>query len=71
MREIDEIVWRLVTRSGFAAEFWAELRRRRKVNQGASRRQVFEELNAMFEAEFGEPRWPSYDTFRHSREFRK
>lgn len=71
MREIDERVWRMVTRDGFAREFWAELSRRRAVRQTTSRREVFDYLNGLFMSEFGEPRFPSYDTFRHSREFRR
>ena len=53
MREIDERVWRMVTRDGFAREFWAELRRRRAVRQTTSRREVFDFLNGLFLAEFG------------------
>jgi len=71
MREIDERVWRMVTRDGFAKEFWAELSRRRSVKQTTSRREVFDFLNGLFMAEFGEPRFASYDTFRHSKEFRR
>ncbi len=63
-------LWRMATRRGFAALFWEELASRRKADPAVTRRAVFEELNALFEGEFGEPRFPSYDTFRHSPEFR-
>ncbi len=63
-------LWRMVTRKGFAALFWEELAERRRSKPATTRREVFEALNDLFEDEFGEPRYPSYDTFRHSPEFR-
>ncbi len=71
MKEIDERVWRMVTKDGFAKEFWAELRHRRAAKQTTSRREVYDYLNGLFMSEFGEPRFASYDTFRHSKEFKK
>lgn len=63
-------LWRMVTRKGFTSLFWEELAERRRLNPATTRREVFEALNDLFEEEFGEPRYPSYDTFRHSSEFR-
>lgn len=69
--ELDKArLWRMVTRRGFAALFWEELASRRKADPAVTRRAVFEDLNSLFESEFGEPRFSSYDTFRHSPEFR-
>ena len=39
-------------------------------DQTVSRRQVFDYLNGIYFVEFGEDRYPSWNAFRHSREYR-
>lgn len=60
----------LVTRKGFAREFWRVLAAWRREDQSTSRREVFDFLNGIYFAEFGEDRYPSWNAFRHSREYR-
>lgn len=64
MKTISEKVYRMVTRHGFVSVYWEELVKKRKEDKDASAEAVFDELNGIFEAEFGEPRFPSYDAFR-------
>lgn len=71
MREIPERVYRIITRRGFVEEFWNELRLRRAEDPKTTRREVFESLEELYESEFGEEQFPSYDSFRHSKEFRE
>lgn len=65
---IDELVYRLVTRKGFIAAFWAELTVRRRGDPTATYEQVFNYLNELFHQEFGEPRYRSYEAFRKDRD---
>lgn len=60
----------LVTRREFAREFWRVLAAWRRDDQSVSRRQVFDFLNGIYFMEFGEDRYPSWNAFRHSREYR-
>lgn len=63
-KQISELVYRLVTRDGFVDTFWHELAAARRADPAASRRQVFERLNGLYEQEFGRPQFPSYEAFR-------
>ena len=60
----------LVTRRGFAREFWRVRAAWRREDQTVSRRQVFDYLNGIYFVEFGEDRYPTWNAFRHSREYR-
>ena len=60
---------RIATRRGFVAEFWRLLAASRKEDQAISRRMVFEKLNDLYFDTFGEYLYPSYNAFRHSKEF--
>lgn len=60
---------RLATRRGFVEEFWRVLAASRKSDPSVSRRQVFERLNEIYHDTFGQYLYPSYNAFRHSREF--
>jgi hypothetical protein len=60
----------LVTRKGFARVFWRTLAAWRRDDQSVSRREVFDFLNGVYFAEFGEDRYPSWNAFRHSKEYR-
>ena len=60
----------LVSRQGFVNEFWRMLRVERRVNPDISRREVFDFLNGVHFVEFGVDAFPSYNAFRHSKEFR-
>lgn len=64
-----EFILSIATRKRFAATFWRELARRRKEDPDISRRQVFQDLEDLFEETFGEILW-DYDCFRHSKEFK-
>lgn len=66
-----ETVKRIVTDSGFIAEFWDRLRLYRQAIPTTTHRAVFEELNALFEAEYGEPKYKSFDAFRKRRDGRR
>lgn len=60
----------IVTRKAFVREFWRVLAAWRREDQTVSRRQVFDYLNGIYFVEFGEDRYPSWNAFRHSREYR-
>lgn len=66
--ELSQLL-RIATRKGFVAEFWRLLAASRKEDPDTSRRQVFERLNDLYFATFGEDLYPSYNAFRHSKEF--
>lgn len=63
-----DTVKRIVTDSGFIAEFWDRLWQYRKTEPATTHRAVYEELNALFEAEYGEPKYKSFDAFRVKRD---
>lgn len=60
----------LVDRKGFVREFWRVLREERRQDQSVSRRDVFDFLNGVYYAEYGVDAYPSFNAFRHSKEFR-
>ena len=60
----------LVDRESFVSEFWRVLRLERQADPRVSRRDVFELLNNVHYAEFGVDAFPSFNAFRHSKEFR-
>lgn len=60
----------LVDRRGFVNEFWRVLRLERHYNPSLSRREVFEFLNGVYYAEYGIDAFPSFNAFRHSKEFK-
>jgi len=66
--ETDNIILKMVRKSGFVEVFWAMLAELRDFNPNITQRMVFEQLNEMYEAEFGEPRFASYDAFRKYRD---
>ncbi len=59
----------IVTRKAFVREFWRVLAAWRREDQTVSRRQVFDHLNGIYYDNFDEFAFPSYNAFRHSREF--
>lgn len=70
---MEELLKQLCTDSGFIAAFWERLRDYRAQGRSVSQREVFEELNGLYEEEIGEPRFPSFTAFRLKRDrmFRK
>lgn len=68
MKEIDETVYNLITKRGFIEEFWARFRTANVSGRPRTQESIFEELNDIYEDEFGEPRFPSFDSFRKSRD---
>lgn len=66
--ELSQLL-RIATRRGFVREFWRLLAELRKDDATMSRRQVFEGLNDLYFDTFGEYLYPSYNAFRHSKEF--
>jgi len=66
--ETDAIILKMVRKSGFVEAFWEVLSELRQFNPDISQRTVYEQLNEMYEAEFGEPRFASFDAFRKYRD---
>ena len=60
---------RIATRRGFVGEFWRLLAVSRKEDPTISRRMVFDKLNDLYFETFGEYLYPTYNAFRHSKEF--
>ena len=60
---------RIATRKGFVEEFWRLLVASRKEDPSISRRMVFDRLNDLYFDTFGEYLYPTYNAFRHSKEF--
>lgn len=60
----------LVDRKSFVREFWKVLREERRHDQSVSRRDVFDFLNGIYYAEYGVDAYPTFNAFRHSKEFR-
>ena len=60
----------LVDRNGFVKEFWRVLQIERRYNPNVSRREVYEWLNGVYYVEYGVDAFPSFNAFRHSKEFR-
>ncbi|MBQ1462894.1 MAG: hypothetical protein IIZ24_01750 [Candidatus Methanomethylophilus sp.] len=67
-QELQQLM-RIATRKGFVAEFWRLLAASRKADPNTSRRKVFERLNDLYFDTFGVYLYPSYNAFRHSKEF--
>jgi len=61
-------VHRLVTDSGFIAEFWRRLAEMRAADPDVTQEAVFESLNEEYRAVFGEDRYKSFDAFRKRRD---
>lgn len=61
----------LVTRKAFVSVFWRTLAATRRENPAVSRREVFEFLNGIYYDAYDEFLYPSYNAFRHSKEFIK
>ncbi len=68
MKEQD--IRQMMTDEGFTELFWRRLSTERKAGRKASQREIFEELNDEYEAEFGVARFPSFDAFRVKRDRR-
>jgi len=66
--EIDSYIWRMATRAGFIELFWERLFDIRKYVPELRQEDLFEDMNEMYLATFGEPRFPSYDAFRKYRD---
>ncbi|MBR4756524.1 MAG: hypothetical protein IK076_06255 [Bacteroidales bacterium] len=60
---------KIATRKGFVNEFWRLLAESRRADPSTSRRMVFERLNDLYFETFGEYLYPTYNAFRHSKEF--
>lgn len=60
----------LVSREGFVKEFWRILRLERQYDPAVSRRDIFDWLNGIHYVEYGVDAFPSFNAFRHSKEFR-
>ena len=54
----------MATRPGFVEVFWRRLRGARRTNSKTTWRQVFNEMEDVFQGEYGQPLWPSFDAFR-------
>lgn len=65
---MEELEKQLVTDSGFIAEFWRRLAAYRQTDPRITQQAVFDELNDLYEASFGEPKFASYDAFRMRRD---
>lgn len=59
---------RIATKEGFIAEFWDELRRRRRDVPTTTQISVYYYLNDLYEQAFGSPLWSSWDAFRKFRD---
>lgn len=71
MKTISDLVYSMVTRDGFVAAFWRELAAARRLEPTTTQRMVFDRLNELFEAEFGRPRFVSFDAFRVYRDSKR
>ena len=67
-QELQQLM-RIATRRGFVDEFWKLLAIYRKDDPNISRREVYERLNDLYFQTFGCYLFPSYNAFRHSKEF--
>lgn len=65
---MTDILKKLASRRGFVDEFWARLKQYRAGGMNVTHIEVFNELNDLWEAEIGEPRFPSYNAFRKYRD---
>lgn len=61
--EINDKLYRIITRDGFEREFWADLHQCRGHDLMCTRRGVYEALEAMYEKEFGERKFATYEAF--------
>lgn len=66
--ELSQLL-RIATRKGFVEEFWRLLAASRREDPNISRRMVFDRLNDLYFSTFGDYLFPSYNAFRHSKEF--
>ncbi len=64
---MDEFIKRLVTRRGFIDAFWQRFFERKNTGESVTQEDVYEELNDLYAAEFGEPAFVSFDAFRSVR----
>lgn len=70
---IDDKLYRILTKEGFEAEFWNDLKTCRATEQDCTRRAVYERLEELYEDEFKTRQFPSYEAFnkRLSRKINK
>lgn len=59
---------RMVTRRGFSDVFWERIRTDRRNGGKLTFRDCYSQMELEYEAEYGEPRYPSYEAFRKARE---
>lgn len=59
---------RMVTRRGFSEVFWERIRTDRRNGGKLTFRACYSQMELEYEAEYGEPRYPSYEAFRKARE---
>lgn len=65
---ISEKALRLVTREGFVDEFWKCLKAARGRGLNPSQREIYEELEHLYEKTFKSPQFGSFDAFRKYRD---
>lgn len=61
--EISDKLYRILTRQGFEEEFWSDLKTYRAQGSTITRREIYEDLEAIYEAEFNQRQFPSYEAF--------
>lgn len=63
-----EDIKRMVTGRGFSEVFWERIRADRRKGGKLTFRACYAQMELEYEAEYGEPRYPSYEAFRKARE---
>lgn len=63
-----EDIKRMVTGRGFSEVFWERVQADRRAGGKLTFRACYAQMELEYEAEYGEPRYPSYEAFRKARE---
>jgi hypothetical protein len=63
-----EDIKRMVTGRGFSEVFWERIQSDRRKGGKLTFRACYAQMELEYEAEYGEPRYPSYEAFRKARE---
>lgn len=66
-----EEIKQMVARKGFIEVFWHRIREDRAAGLETPYRQIYEAMEAEYEAEYGVRRWRSYDAFRMAKNRQK
>lgn len=65
---ISEKALRLVTREGFVKEFWRDLKEARDRGGNPSHREIYEDLEHLYERTFQGSQFGTFDAFRKYRD---